>query len=154
MMLNNNLSFKCVGDICNIRPNLSLESNVTLPFVVWIMNLTKVKAAAVVDKHNYCIGFVTYEDVIGYDPDEMHKGPDDSCVADVMMPPSMTVYQDDPIEQALIIMNLHKINWLPVIYFDTQKFSGLVCREDIEDFSSNIVVYQKDNFHKDESYKV
>jgi predicted transcriptional regulator len=132
-MPNKNLSNKCVGDVdvCTLHPSLSLKPDSSLPFVVFVMNLMKVDAARIVDEQNCCIGFVTYDDVIDHVYDEK-QGEGDVCVCDVMRQPNMSVFLDDPVEQALITMNLHNVDCLPVVNFDTQKFSDLICREDVE----------------------
>lgn len=141
-MIDENISVQCVNDVCAAQPSLSLEPDSSLPFVVFVMNLMKVEAAGIVDKKNHCVGFVTCDDVIDHVCDEK-QGEDEPCVADVMRPPNMSVYLDDPVEQALIMMKLHKIDWLPVIDFDTQKFFGLICRKDIETLPSNITPFPK-----------
>jgi len=55
----------------------------------------------------------------------------------------MSVYLDDPVEQALVMMTLHKIDWLPVIDYETKTFSGLICREDVEILPFNIIPFLK-----------
>jgi predicted transcriptional regulator len=109
------------------------------------MNIMKVEAAGVVDEGNYCIGFVTSEDLISHVPEKEIHGPDAS-LRDVMRQPNMSVYRDDPIEQALVMMKSHKINWLPVIDYDTKQFCGLICRKDIEDLALNIIPFVKRKF--------
>ncbi|MFN3701573.1 MAG: CBS domain-containing protein [Alphaproteobacteria bacterium] len=82
------------------------------------------------------------EDIVDYGYDQK-KGRRDTCVADIMRSPNMSVYLDDPVEQARIMMDLHKLDCLPVIDFETQEFSGLITREDIENLPSNVIPYLK-----------
>ena len=116
------------------------------------MGLMRVGAAGIVDEKNHCIGFVTSKDLADFADDQIcnSKYP---RITDVMRAPNMAVYLDDPIEQALIIMNLHKLDWLPVIDFDTQHFSGLVCRKDIEKLPRNIIAFPKRNFFPEMQHK-
>jgi CBS domain-containing protein len=149
-MISENMPVQCIGDICTLKSPLFTDIDISLPQIIFYMNLMEVEAAAVVDEDNHCIGFVTGDDVIDHVCDE-NKGGKEPCVADIMRPPNMSVYLDDPVEQALIMMRLHKIDWLPVIDFDTQKFSGLVCREDIENMPTNIVPFPKGKLPYDEA---
>ena len=144
-MIDYDISVQSIGNACILKPPLSADMNASLPLVIFYMNLMKVDAAGIVDKHNHCVGFVTCDDVIDHVCDEK-QAESDLCVSDVMRPPNMSVYLDDPIEQALIMMKLHKIDWLPVIDFDTQEFSGLVCREDLENLPSHIIPFLKRKF--------
>lgn len=144
-MTNQKKAVQCVRDVCVLRPPLSAGRDASLPLVAFYMNLMKVEAVAVVDEDDHCIGFVTGDDLIDpfYDNKIDGKEP---CTADIMRPPNMSIYLDDHIEQALIVMNMHNLDWLPVINFDTQKFEGLICREDISPFPSNIMPFLKNKF--------
>lgn len=130
-----NTAIQFVDDVCTIKPPLSTKSGTSLPFIAFYMNLLKVRAAAVVNEKNQCIGFITELDVTDFVFDETKNGIE-PCVKDIMRLPNMSVYLDDPVEQALLMMNLHNIDWLPVIDFNTKTFSALVCREDIENLPS------------------
>jgi CBS domain-containing protein len=141
-MTNKHTPVQYVGDICTLKSPLFTDIDISLPQIVFYMNLMNVEAAAVVDDDKHCIGFVTGDDVINHVCDEK-KGGKEPCVADIMRSPNMSVYLDDTAEQALIMMNLHDIDWLPVIDFDTQEFSGLICREDVENMPSNITPFLK-----------
>lgn len=132
-MFGQSASIQCVKDVCHIRAPLSATAEKSLPLILFYMNIMKVEAAGVIDEGNYCIGFVTSEDLIAHNHEESLK--------DIMRQPSMSVYRDDPIEQALIMMKNHKINWLPVIDYDTKQFFGLICRKDIESLSLNVIPF-------------
>jgi len=134
-----------VNDACNIQSTLSTKGNSSLALVVFYMNFMNVQAAGIVDEQNHCIGFITSEDLIDY-IDSKLSSRQYPCIADVMRAPNMSVYLDDPIEQALIMMKIHKVDWLPVIDFDTQHFVGLVCRKDIESLPTNIIAFPKEKF--------
>jgi predicted transcriptional regulator len=144
-MFNGITPVQYVSDACNINSLLSTKSNSSLPLVIFYMNFMKVEAAGVVDEQNHCIGFIISEDLIDFS-NSKKKNKQYSCIADVMRVPNMSVYLDDPIEQALIMMRLHKVDWLPVIDFDTQHFSGLICRKDIENLPTNIIAFPKEKF--------
>ena len=149
-MINAIPHIQCVNDVCTINPPLSAEANTSLPLIMFYMNLMKVQAAAIVDENNHCIGFVIGDDFMNYVNDGK-KSRKDPCVADIMRSPNMSVYSDESVEQALIMMRLHKIDWLPVIDFKTQKFSGLICREDIESRTSNTIPFLKRKFSYEET---
>lgn len=139
------MPIQCVSDVCNLNPPLSSKTDTSLPLIAFYMNLMKVEAAAIVDEHNHCIGFVTSDDVVNHTCDQKKNG-QNPCIADVMRPPNMAVYSNDPIDQAELIMNLHKIDWLPVIDFNTNRFSGLICRNDIDAIPTNIIAFSKRKF--------
>lgn len=141
-MLNKVSLIPCVKDACGIRPPLSSDGSKSLPLVLFYMNLMKVEAVGVVDKNNYCIGFATSQDVISR-MDEGQENNPGACLRDLMRQPAMSVYLDDPIEQALIMMKSHDVNWLPVISYHTKQFTGLICREDIEELPMNIIPFVK-----------
>lgn len=132
-MFGQSSSIQCVKDVCHIRAALSATAEKSLPLILFYMNIMKVEAAGVIDEANYCIGFVTSEDLMAHNHEESLK--------DIMRQPSMSVYRDDPIEQALIMMKNHRINWLPVIDYDTKQFFGLVCRKDIENLTLNVIPF-------------
>ena len=134
-----------VRDISTINPPLSTQGDTTLPLVIFYMNLMKVGASAVIDKENHFIGLVINEDVADFF-DRGRGIEKEPLVRDIMLPPHIVVYLDDPLERALFMMNRHKIDWLPVIDFDTHKFSGLVCRDDLENLPWNATPFLKVNF--------
>lgn len=144
-MFNGITPIQSVGDLIHIKYPLSVRSGTFLPLVIFYMGLMRVQAAGIVDEKNNCIGFVTSEDLIDFS-DGSKCNSKYPRITDVMRAPNMAVYLDDPIEQAMIMMNLHKVDWLPVIDFDTQHFSGLVCRKDIENLPKNIIDFPKRNF--------
>ncbi len=132
-------SIQCVKDACNVRAPLSTNSDKSLTLVLFYMNIMKVEAAGIVDDRNCCIGFITSDDVV----DHLCDNIPDTSVKDIMRQPSMTVYLDDPIEKALIMMKTHQIDWLPVIDFNTQQFCALIYRKDIKSTPLNIIPFLK-----------
>lgn len=141
-MLNKVSSIRCVNDACGIRPPLSSDGDKSLPLIIFYMNLMQVEAVAVIDENNYCIGFATSEDVVSQIDEETAED-SNTVLRDVMRQPTMSVYLDDPIEQALNMMKFYQLDWLPVISYKTKKFTGLICREDIEELSVNIIPFVK-----------
>lgn len=143
--MKSNIANHCVRDVCTINPPLSAETDTSLPLLIFYMNLMKVGAAAVIDKENHCIGLIIGDDITDFFAYGSRRTGGASA-KDVMIPPNMVVGLNAPLEQALSIMNMYKIDWLPVIDPDTKEFSGLVCRDDLENMSSNSVPFLKGKF--------
>lgn len=135
-MIRNLLPIVSVGDICLMRPPLSLERDTPLRFAMHAMNLMEVEAAGIVDNRNCLIGFITSDDLLDYISDEGVSS-ESTYIEDIMRPPAMAAYLDDPVEHALILMKTHKINWLPVVNASNQHFAGLLCRDDLEPESAS-----------------
>lgn len=131
----------CVGDICMLRPPLAVKADTPLTFIVFAMNMMQVDAAAVIDEKKRCIGFLSADDVMNHisnmcvDDDTIHA-------RDIMRTPNMAVCQDDSIEHVAMIMDAHKLEWLPVVTPKTKKFKGLVCRQDLGKVST-VIAFSK-----------
>lgn len=141
-MINKKISTQLIDDTSILQFPLSVDTDTSLSLAIFYMNLMKVEAAGVVDGDNNFVGSVTYKEVIDSLHDQSFED-DEKCTCDIMRSPNISVYIDDTIEQAQIMMRLHKIDWLPVFNFETQDFVGLVCRKDIEKLYANVIPFPK-----------
>lgn len=133
---------KLVRDFQTYRSHTSLKISSTLSSAIYLMNSMEVEAAGVTDDYNHCIGFLTGDDLVHhiYDTRSYIRKP---FVGDIMKAPSMAVYWDESAAKALNIMNMHQIDWLPVINYDSNEFEALLCRGDIVGLETNILKFSR-----------
>ena len=89
---------------------LLVDQNDSLELVSNIMKWKNIHHLPVINKKKELTGLLTWTDLIKLGNKELHL-----CVKDVMTKDLITISQEAPLDEAIELMKIHKINCLPVI---------------------------------------
>jgi CBS domain-containing protein len=89
---------------------LLVDQNDSLELVSNIMKWKNIHHLPVINKKKELTGLLTWTDLIKLGNKELHL-----CVKDVMTKDLITISQEAPLDEAIELMKIHKINCLPVV---------------------------------------
>lgn len=89
---------------------LLVDENDSLELVSSIMKWKNIHHLPIINKKKELTGLLTWTDLIKLGDKELHL-----CVKDVMTKDLITISQEAPIDEAIKLMKIHKINCLPVV---------------------------------------